>query len=131
MVTLTLNQPPPERPLSPTTQPRTAVVSASRADIKVPLTKEAALALQPFASATAKIPMTIRLNGWRLTAALAPKSVRRVLALLREHGAERIAILVQGRLSPDDEILEASLITQLRPMPKVRSAPDGDTLTAV
>jgi hypothetical protein len=62
--------------------------------------------------------MMIRLEGWRLTAAFAPKAIRKVLALLQEHGPERVMVCVQGKLGQSDQVLGAGLVTQLKPMKK-------------
>lgn len=55
--------------------------------------------------------LTIRLPAGVVTADLATKSVRRAIAMVREHGAENMAAIVQGRLS-GSQIAEAGLSVQ-------------------
>jgi hypothetical protein len=128
---LTLNRPTPASAGFPATakQPRAATVSAqSGVQIKVPLNaSEVAAAFQPFANAAARVPIMIRLEGWRLTAAFTPKAIRKVLALLQDHGPERVVIFVQGKLGQGDQVLGAGLVTQLKPLKQ--AAIGADPLT--
>ena len=55
--------------------------------------------------------LTIRLPDGAVTADLAAKSVRRAIAMVREHGPEAVAAIVQGRLS-GSLIAEAGLSVQ-------------------
>ena len=55
--------------------------------------------------------LTIRLPNGTVTADLAAKSVRRAIAMVREHGPEAVAAIVQGRLS-GSQIAEAGLSVQ-------------------
>jgi hypothetical protein len=54
--------------------------------------------------------LTIRLPDGAATADLA-KSVRQAIAIVREHGPEAVAAIVQGRLS-GDQIADAGLSVQ-------------------
>ena len=58
-----------------------------------------------------RIELTIRLPDGSVTADLAAKSVRRAIAMVREHGPEAVAAIVQGRLS-GNQIAEAGLSVQ-------------------
>jgi hypothetical protein len=77
------------------------------------------LALEPASLLALEVPngrprlvLGIRLPDTRtLTADLSAKSVRRALAAIREHGADAVATIVQGRLS-GDTITEAGLSAQ-------------------
>jgi hypothetical protein len=55
--------------------------------------------------------LSIRLPDGMVTADLAAKSVRRAIAMVREHGPEAVAAIVQGRLS-GSQIAEAGLSVQ-------------------
>jgi hypothetical protein len=55
--------------------------------------------------------LTIRLPDRTITADLAAKSVRRAIAMVREHGPEAVGAIVQGRLS-GSQIAEAGLSVQ-------------------
>jgi hypothetical protein len=72
--------------------------SAELLDIEVPDSKP-------------RFVLTIRLPDRTVTADLAAKSVRRAIAMVREHGPEAVAAIVQGRLS-GSQIAEAGLSVQ-------------------
>ena len=55
--------------------------------------------------------LTILLPNGAVIADLAAKSVRRAIAMVREHGADNVAAIVQGRLS-GGQIAEAGLSVQ-------------------
>jgi hypothetical protein len=55
--------------------------------------------------------LTILLPNGMVMADLAAKSVRRAIAMVREHGPEAVAAIVQGRLS-GGQIAEAGLSVQ-------------------
>lgn len=55
--------------------------------------------------------LTILLPNGAVMADLAAKSVRRAIAMVREHGPEAVAAIVQGRLS-SGQIAEAGLSVQ-------------------
>jgi len=54
--------------------------------------------------------LTARAAG--LTADIATKSLRRALAMIKEHGPDATVLLLQGVLGPDDQVLEAGLASQ-------------------
>jgi hypothetical protein len=62
---------------------------------------------------TPRFVLTIRLPDRTVTADLAAKSARRAIAMVREHGTEAVAAIVQGRLS-GNQIAEAGLSVQPR-----------------
>jgi hypothetical protein len=67
-----------------------------------------------------RVVLTIRLPDGVVTADLAAKSLRRAIAMVREHGAEGVTAIVQGRLV-GRQITEAGLAVQ----PKVaKPAPE-------
>ena len=66
--------------------------------------------------------LTIRLPSGAVMADLAAKSVRRAIVMVREHGPEAVAAIVQGRLS-GSQIAEAGLSVQPRgPKPEQAEA---------
>lgn len=128
--TLTLNRPGPSPPpVAATPQPR--VLTAGRVQVKIPLNPaEVVAVLQRVASVDARIHMTIRATGeisdsrsttvFRLRTTIAPKGIRKALAVLQELGTEGVIVYIQGKLgSRGDEILDAGLVAQ----PKIPKAP--------
>jgi hypothetical protein len=70
-------------------------------------------AFRPFqAINTERALMEITVEGRKLRASFSTKSVRKVINTIKEHGAERVSVLIQGRLMGDDEIAEAGLVAQ-------------------
>ena len=66
--------------------------------------------------------LTVRLPDGVVTADLAAKSVRRAIAVVREHGSEAVAAIVQGRLV-GSQITEAGLAVQPKvPKPVEKAA---------
>jgi hypothetical protein len=56
----------------------------------------------------------IAAGGHHVTGQLNPKGLRKALALLAEHGAENIVVLIQGKLEAGDVLTEAGLTAQLK-----------------
>jgi len=103
--TLRLAQPP---------QPRGGTALTARA-IKIVLVLDPAAVeqtLRPLAIADRRVPIAVDVEGRRLTAEFAPKAVRKVLSVLAEHGADGVAVLIQGRLMADNSIADAGLVAQ-------------------
>ena len=67
-----------------------------------------------------RVALTIRLPHGTVIADLAAKSVRRAIAMVREHGPDAVAAIVQGRLV-GSEITEAGVMVQPK-APKVEKA---------
>jgi hypothetical protein len=62
-----------------------------------------------------------------ITADLNAKSVRKAIATIRENGAEACAVILQGKLMPDNTLAEAGLTVQLKakaeaPAPAIAAA---------
>jgi hypothetical protein len=57
----------------------------------------------------------------RLTGQVNAKGLRKAAALIAEHGVERVAVIVQGKLAEGDEITEAGLVAQVK-LPKEAAA---------
>jgi hypothetical protein len=61
-----------------------------------------------------RLVLGIRLpNGSSFTADLNAKSVRRAIAAIREHGADTVAVILQGKLEAS-RIIDAGLSAQLK-----------------
>jgi hypothetical protein len=70
-----------------------------------------------------RVPFTINVDGRKLRADVAAKSVRKSLALLQQHGPEDVAVIIQGKLLRDDTIMEAGLVAQVKaPKPEPAAA---------
>jgi hypothetical protein len=77
----------------------TATVTA-RGPLKVVAVVDPAELLDvPVPDGKPRVELTIHLPQGSVTADLSAKSVRRAIALVREHGPEAVAAIVQGRLS--------------------------------
>ena len=89
----------------------TAMVTA-RGPLKVVAVIDPAELLDvPVPDGKPRVELTIRLPQGSVTADLSAKSVRRAIAMVREHGPEAVAAIVQGRLS-GSQIAEAGLSVQ-------------------
>lgn len=68
----------------------------------------------------------ISVAGRVVSADLNAKSLRKVIATIRENGPENVAVILQGKLGANDEILEAGLSAQPRTVkPSAEAAPAG------
>jgi hypothetical protein len=56
----------------------------------------------------------ISIEGRTITADLNAKSVRKAIATIRENGPEACAVILQGKLQPDNTLAEAGLNVQLK-----------------
>jgi hypothetical protein len=54
--------------------------------------------------------VTIAAGGRSLRATFNAKSLRRTQATIRDVGPEAVAVVIQGKLGPDDEVLEAGIV---------------------
>jgi hypothetical protein len=63
----------------------------------------------------------------RVTGRLNAKGLRKATALIAEHGVEKVAVIVQGKLEAGDEITEAGLMATVkgpRPGPGEQNSPE-------
>jgi len=82
--------------------------------LKVTLVVDPAqLAGVELANGAAPQPFVVAVAGRKLVGQLNPKTLRKVLAMVREHGSEAVAVILQGQLA-DDAITEAGITAQLR-----------------
>jgi ribosomal protein S3 len=49
-----------------------------------------------------------------VTADVAAKAIRKAKATIAEHGADGVALLVQGKLNGSNEVVEAGLVAQVK-----------------
>ena len=63
--------------------------------------------------------------GRRLTAELNPKTLRKTIATIREHGPDQVAVMLQGKLAAGDVIEEGAITAQVK-TPKPVPAPVAD-----
>jgi hypothetical protein len=52
--------------------------------------------------------------GRRLTAELNPKTLRKTVATIREHGPDQVAVMLQGKLAAGDVIEEGAITAQVK-----------------
>jgi hypothetical protein len=52
--------------------------------------------------------------GRRLTAELNPKTLRKTVATIREHGPDQVAVVLQGKLAAGDVIEEGAITAQVK-----------------
>jgi len=71
-----------------------------------------------------RVQLNIRVaDGRTVTADIAAKAVRKARAVIAEHGAAGVAVLLQGKLGNGDVLLEAGLVAQPKaPKPQAATA---------
>ena len=91
------------------------------ADGPCPRALQTRLVLDPAAVAAFRVPngdirttITINVAGRTVTADLASKSIRKGAATIGEHGADAVAVVLQGKLQADNSLAEAGLSVQLK-----------------
>jgi hypothetical protein len=65
--------------------------------------------------------LRITVGERRVSGQVSAKSLRKAGAMITEHGAERVAVFIQGKLDADDVISACGLVAQLK---APRSSPD-------
>src|SRR3954454_22706964 len=69
-----------------------------------------------------RVELRIEVDGRTVTADIAAKSARKALAAIREHGADGVMVILQGKLGQGDALLEAGLVLQPK-VPKQAAQP--------
>jgi hypothetical protein len=59
-----------------------------------------------------RVELRIEVDGRTVSTDVAAKSVRKALAAIREHGADGVMAILQGKLGQGDVLLEAGLVVQ-------------------
>lgn len=111
--------PPPrpgERVVEPPPRPPRPTVNAKRLKVTV-VVDPAELAAVSAPDGKPRVKLRIQLPDRRLVADIAAKSIRKAQATISEHGADGVAVILQGVLLGDDSISEAGLSAQ----PKARA----------
>jgi hypothetical protein len=68
---------------------------------------------------TARVVLKIRVADRTISADIASKSLRKARAAIAEHGTDGVALILQGKLTSGDVLIEAGLVAQ----PKVPKPP--------
>jgi hypothetical protein len=79
--------------------------------------------------AGARIVLAIDVDGRRLTADIACKSLRKAQGMIAEHGADAVAAILQGKLK-GDVVTEAGLVVQPKIPKPVEQPPAGNVAAA-
>lgn len=58
--------------------------------------------------------IVVSAGGRRLTAELNPKTLRKTIATIREHGPDQVAVMLQGKLAAGDVIEEGAITAQVK-----------------
>jgi hypothetical protein len=61
-----------------------------------------------------RVKILVNIENRKVTGELNPKSLRKAIATVREHGAERVAVVLQGALGPGDVLQEAGISAQVK-----------------
>jgi hypothetical protein len=81
--------------------------------VTIPLVPDELLALR-VPDGVSRVTLRIAVAGRAVTADVAAKSQRKAIATIREVGVEHCVALIQGKLGPGDEVLEAGLIVTVK-----------------
>jgi hypothetical protein len=76
----------------------------------------------------ARVMLAVEVVGQTLAADIAAKALRKAKATIAEHGADQVALILQGKLD-GNAVLEAGLVAQPK-TPKAGTAPDQDRAQA-
>jgi hypothetical protein len=116
---------PPPRPPLPLRDSRGRLNLTAKA-LKVTMTLDPAqLAEVTVPNGAGPQQLRITVGARRVSGQVSAKSLRRAAAMIAEHGVEKIAVLVQGRLEEGDIITGAGLVAQVkgsRPSPDLVAA---------
>jgi hypothetical protein len=111
----------------------TATVTAKSLKCVAVLDAQSVLNISCPEGGSARTLLTVKLPDRTLRADLASKSIRKVQALLDEHGADGVACVLQGRLvagAGGDQLVDVGISGQLRASPKPEAAPGSSPGTA-
>jgi hypothetical protein len=76
-----------------------------------------------------RVVLAVEVGGRTLAADIAAKSLRKAKATIAEHGADHVALILQGKLD-GNAVMEAGLVAQPK-TPKAGTAPGTDQGRAV
>lgn len=121
---VTVQIPPKAQAIRIAPDPAGAVKLTARA-LKVSVTLDPAqVAAIPLRDNAPAPPFVVAVDGRRLRSQVTAKSLRKVLAMIAEHGPATVVTL-QGKLAEGDVIAEAGLVAQVRQPPPEKAAPSN------
>ena len=118
---------PPPRPPSSVRAARGRLNLDARALKVTPVLDPAQLAEVSVPPAVGPQQLRITVGARRVSGQVSAKSLRKAVAMITEHGTEKVVLIVQGKLQEDDVISECGLVAQLRaprPSPE-QTAPEN------
>jgi hypothetical protein len=62
----------------------------------------------------ARVELRVAVAGREVTADLKAKSLRKVLSTISESGADRVAVILQGKPGPGDRLEDGGIVAQLK-----------------
>ena len=65
-----------------------------------------------------RVPIVINVDGRTVKGELNPKSVKKAIAAVAEHGVDKVAVVLQGKLGQGDVLEEAGISAQVKGAPK-------------
>jgi hypothetical protein len=104
--------PSPERP--PRAHGRAATLELSAKAIKLTLVVDPSAVAGFVVSGGDRVRFRVQAGARKLTGELNPKTVRKVIATIAEHGAEAVAVVLQGKLGDGDVVEEAGITVQVK-----------------
>ena len=103
---------PPGKPVTTPISTRNTMRLTARA-LKCTLTLDAKELVDPGGAARVSLQISVA-GGRTVTADVASKSVRKCRAVIAEHGADNVALVLQGKLMDDGTVSEARLVAQVK-----------------
>jgi hypothetical protein len=95
--------------------------------MKVTLAVDPALLLGiAIADGVPQVPFVVAVAGRHIKGLLNAKTLRRAVAMVTATGGEGVAVIIQGRLGPDEQLIDAGIAAQ----PKEPSKDAGDRANA-
>jgi hypothetical protein len=99
----------PRRPLG-----RAGTIELAAKAIKLTLVLDAAAVVAIAVPDGGRPRISVSAAGRRLTAELNPKTLRKTVATIREHGPDQVAVVLQGKLAASDVIEEGAITAQVK-----------------
>jgi hypothetical protein len=122
---VTDTQHPAEQIFKPKEKPMTSLTVTARAMKVTAVLDAAAVATLPTPDGQSRSKLTITCEGKSYTADIATKSLRRVKATIAANGAEKVFVMVQGKLR-NNGIVECGIVAQLKVPKTADSSPKGE-----
>jgi hypothetical protein len=85
----------------------------ARAALKATIVLDAAaLAAVEVPNGTPRVTLSVSIGSRAVQGSVSGKGLRKVVALIRESGADRVAVVLSGRLEAGDILAEAGIVAQ-------------------